>query len=1848
MKVQYYKIISIVLMALSILNTEVTAQTQNTTEVGGGPITIDMKITHLGADFQDCDGSNGDTDYRWKVRFKYGDLTYSDDCVQKDCCNCNDEDWVDVNSENLMLLDGHVTENTWPLHITAIGQSDIFPIESYGCWEDNGIFGTCNSDYSQFTSYDANICALTEDVFDLQQKLCFVPPLSGLGPEGRFFEFEYTCPINNNFLFSTVTSGARVSVNYTPPAPKSVSGPDNACANTFAPVYVGKSACREQFGAFWNELYDIYVETAPGSGQFEMICDNCSGGGSHFFPDPGTYQLRAYTVAANDVNVRSENYASGSVTITPEGPVAIVCPADTTLYSPRGVIKPPPGAPIFPYVDSDCWARIDFERERIDECSSQGYTEVNTYHAVDAAGNILASCVQYIEVIDTIPPYVDEFFTCGDAPWIFDGTGTESITAANAAYDYAPVVDSVHFWDYIYCVSEFEWAYYYDVVTDDGCTDGVLNVERHWSFDDGCGNVLLGACVEDIQVNLIGGSVNAELDNTSQDLEGCGQSAINVANTGFDFSTTSSSVAAADFPGTITTCTSANPTVAYIDVIIDDACPSPNFVVERTWTVTDDGNNTSVTTQTFSVVDNVGVSATCNGDIGPLAGCDETVINAATTGFDFSTTVASITLADFPGTISDLGGACAATSATYIDVIEQSSCPNPVLTVLRTWTISNACGSTSTCTQTISVQDMTVPALDNGNANDTTIDCTESTAPTATGEPGVADNCSATDAISLQFSDVSTQGSTACEQYNYQITRTWMATDACGNTATYDQIITVEDTTPPMLDIANVTDQTLACGSSTLPVATGMLAATDACASTDEMTITHSDQSTQGSDACSTYAYTIMRTWTASDACGNTAVHTQIIKLTDDIAPVMDCTDIPSVRIECDQSSDPTAVGAPVAMDNCSTIDDISFTFSDVSTQGLSGCSQYEYTILRTWTAADACGNTSTCSQSIQVEDTTPPVADCTQVNNVNISCEESTDPTNTGMLLVSDNCAVEADISTTFTDQSTQGLFGCSQYNYTITRNWLTTDVCGNSSTCIQTILVSDNTPPSITAPGEINGLACLTDPPVGVTSINAFLNLNGATAMDNCASTNELSVSFVDQPVHPALLDYCSAAPAARTITRTYTITDVCGNSSTASQALIYNQSANGPSVSAPAGGMINCSYNAVPNENAAQVSTDCILGYDLSVDGPFVDGAVNCPGTTYTYTYTVEDACGRIATDQQVFTVENEGPEFVCPPDICVIDCPADTDMIQASFANFASTAVVSTSCIGDLSILNDFSPDGFIPQDCNGGVGVAIPNTVAYQIVTFTATDQCQRSSTCTALVVIKDSTAPSISGETYDAIRYHNALSQMEYDNWALDNIASMTAEDECNSFVESPEWTYAPASPNTAFSGPFATTVVTFTASDQCGNQASTTATFRLKAEPISPLASVSGAIFTEALAEVENVSVSIHQDGLGVIDEEMTNEGGGFDFEMETQQNYELIPYRNDDPLNGVNTLDLIYISQHILGMQALNSPYEMIAADVNNSGSITAADLVELRKLILFIDEELNNNTSWRFVAESHAFFDPLNPFTSTFPEVYLLNGLTGDQMANFIAIKVGDVNGSATPNQFLAGDTRDAVQTLAFEMEDQWLEAGQVYTVPVRAKDFKAMMGYQFSWRIDQDRVEHFEVVPGELKHLSAENFGQPHRGILTGSWNGWPALDMSAERTLFSLQLKTKQAARLSEVLSAAPGYTPAEAYREDGEVMDLALVFREGEKPNSNSFVLHQNQPNPFDDQTIIGFEIPEAGPVRLVLYDVTGKILQQVDRDLTRGYHQITIDGATLGEKGLLYYRLSAAGQSATKKMIRF
>ena len=400
----------------------------------------------------------------------------------------------------------------------------------------------------------------------------------------------------------------------------------------------------------------------------------------------------------------------------------------------------------------------------------------------------------------------------------------------------------------------------------------------------------------------------------------------------------------------------------------------------------------------------------------------------------------------------------------------------------------------------------------------------------------------------------------------------------------------------------------------------------------------------------------------------------------------------------------------------------------------------------------------------------------------------------------------------------------------------------------------------------------------------------------------------------------------------------------------------------------------------------------------------------------------------------------------------------------------------------------------------------------------------------------------------------------------------------------------------------------------------------------------LAGDVLTEDVQSVEQVAVSINAPG-HVFPTYVTTQNGQYNFnDLVIPSQFSVNAERNDAHRNGVSTLDLVKIQKHLLGIELMNSPYDLIAADANNSQNVSAIDLVELRKLILGIYTELPANKSWRFVDKSFQFADETSPWP--FSESISMSGLNSNEMdKDFVAIKVGDVNNTVKANaaQVLPRNGNGVVNLIA---DNRTVNAGEIVDVAIRSTDFAGIEGYQFTM---QANGLEFRGVESGLLTMTDENMGV-FGNTLTTSWYKIGGVSATSSDVLFTLHFQATVAGQLSEMISLNSKVTEAEAYNTSADIKDLKLNFRGTEV--GAEFALYQNEPNPFKGNTTIGYDLPAAGKATLSIFDVTGKVLVVKEQESVKGYNTISVSSKDIPSVGVLYYRLDANEYTATKKMI--
>ena len=770
---------------------------------------------------------------------------------------------------------------------------------------------------------------------------------------------------------------------------------------------------------------------------------------------------------------------------------------------------------------------------------------------------------------------------------------------------------------------------------------------------------------------------------------------------------------------------------------------------------------------------------------------------------------------------------------------------------------------------------------------------------------------------------------------------------------------------------------------------------------------------------------------------------------------------------------------------------------------------------------------------------------------------------------------------------------------------------------------------------------------------------------------------------------LDECGVGK----LTRTWTVTDKCGNTSSCYQTVTIKPRSDFE-VKFPADIVVNCddSVSLDPDKTNPDLypqikDDDCeLIGItysdqviDIFEDGCYkilrtwkvIDWCVFVPDIHSRYPDVIVD--DRIVADpderpcvyrclkddgdgfmtylQVIKIVDEVAPEVVCSPDsvFCIYDENCEDLYVEYDLGS------ATDNCTEGLRYRYTINPNGDSEEsDWIFGHGTILQNTlpVGEHLVTLYAADDCGNEGYCQLTVTVRDCKPPT--PYCYNGIATVVMPSTNEVTVWAIDLDAG--SFDNCTE-QENLRFTFSDVHPDEddTYSEEDRSSSMVFTC-DQLGQvevtvyvwDESDNVDFCVTYLLIQPgdaacdgasLASISGELMTEMIDAVEFAKVELSSDA-GSGSEIVTGVDGQYTFSnLQTNKSYTVSPIRDDEHDNGVSTLDLVLIQKHILGIDMLDSPYKVIAADINNSEGITALDLVELRRLILGVFEEFPNNSSWRFVPESHTFDDPQSPWG--FPESFDIDNMTpGNILADFVGIKIGDVNATVKSHSLFGSSVRNAGNALVFQTVDQQVTAGSEVTVTMRADNFENISGYQFTLMTDGLILSDIESNSIEV---SSDNFGI-HKGAITTSWNSASPLTQSSD--LFSLSFVASKSGKLSDLISVKSNITNAEAYN-GSEILDVKLEFvNENNQVIAGDYRLLQNTPNPFDQETLIGFVLPKAGPATLQILDVQGKVVKTVEGDYNKGLNQIRIAKKDLSADGVLYYKLSSGEFIATKKMI--
>ena len=373
----------------------------------------------------------------------------------------------------------------------------------------------------------------------------------------------------------------------------------------------------------------------------------------------------------------------------------------------------------------------------------------------------------------------------------------------------------------------------------------------------------------------------------------------------------------------------------------------------------------------------------------------------------------------------------------------------------------------------------------------------------------------------------------------------------------------------------------------------------------------------------------------------------------------------------------------------------------------------------------------------------------------------------------------------------------------------------------------------------------------------------------------------------------------------------------------------------------------------------------------------------------------------------------------------------------------------------------------------------------------------------------------------------------------------------------------------------------------------------------------------------------------------------------------------RNASLLNGVDVADASRITQHVAASNFFTDPEDLVAADVNRNNLVSTQDAALINQALLGRPLAfLQFNKSWRFIPTDHALpknpsGPPLFPTPAafwSFPETRSYTGVASDQAdQHFYGIKIGDV---VATNANPAGQRPgNGPAPLIWTVSDFELNQDEEIEAVFQAHGFANFAAVQFAIGFDTLQLEYLSTAVSQGLPFGEGAFGAftLDEGNIRFAWSSATGASVQNYTTAYRLRFRVRTGGgKLSEALQLDAAALQPVAYNPDlipAEVRlrfipDLPVRPREDQAdPESRDAVLYQNRPNPFNDQTTIGFMLGRAGAAQLRVYNAEGSLLFENEAYRPAGYHEIDV---VLGnvQGGLLYYELRTPDRVLSRKMI--
>jgi len=402
----------------------------------------------------------------------------------------------------------------------------------------------------------------------------------------------------------------------------------------------------------------------------------------------------------------------------------------------------------------------------------------------------------------------------------------------------------------------------------------------------------------------------------------------------------------------------------------------------------------------------------------------------------------------------------------------------------------------------------------------------------------------------------------------------------------------------------------------------------------------------------------------------------------------------------------------------------------------------------------------------------------------------------------------------------------------------------------------------------------------------------------------------------------------------------------------------------------------------------------------------------------------------------------------------------------------------------------------------------------------------------------------------------------------------------------------------------------------------------------------VTGRIITPLDQGVQNVVLTLT--GTDSTKTTITDRNGNYSLHAESGS-YILTPGKNNEKnkTNGISTMDIALIQSHILQRNLLNSPYKIIAGDADNSGTVTTADIIYVRRMVLGIDSSLPGNRTWAFVDNDYTFINPLNPFP--YPVFKTFTNFSGNLTQSFKAIKLADVNFDRNP---LLDNPLGTKDTLSLYYETATVKANGLVTIQLRVREVKNLLGFQYTINWDKQKLTYLGVGANPLNISVGERWSDD--GYLTFSWNDPVAngVQLKDGDLLFELSYRAEKDLDKTK-LSISSEKIAEEVFNSDFELMELQLEASDILPARENASIKFRVYPNPAGHLINVQWSASGEGEGYIRLMDLSGRKVYEEKVNINKGEntYELSLDRGILA-KGTYILQLTTEGREYVKKVI--